>query len=310
MNNRLFALLILLWFGGAIYAFYLYFYVYYKWDLEISSHTANYQVVLYSDTVKRSFTQNCIIEKCLFTWLPPVEYNLTATASGYVDIITTVKIPKNDFVHINLNFEREIILKPLPTFTPALSPEQKVEAFTSKKLYKLVDNEAGVYYITKDDSEITLASESWNIGIFEFNWTKRDITIESVRWTHKVIWIKIWEKNYLYNLKYKNLSEIWVEQIDYIKKSWEYDFLIISTDALYTYTPNSNTLTPEGSKTDFVLYNDEIVSLSTRNWNSIIQTQKKILLERSTSFVQIYVQDNQIHLLDAKNNGYILQGLE
>gem|GEM_PF-4153334 len=102
-----------------------------------------YQVVIYSDTVKRKFSQDCSNTSCLFIGLPPVEYSLTATASGYLDIKQNINIPKNDLESVHLSFEKKITLEKLSdTFTPALSSKEKIVAFNARKLYKLIDNQA------------------------------------------------------------------------------------------------------------------------------------------------------------------------
>jgi len=249
--------------------------------------------------------------KCLFIDIPPVEYSLTATASGYSDISHTITVPKNNSITDILNFQKIITLEPLTdVFEPALSTKQKIQQITTRKLYKLVDNNAGVYYITKDWNSIEIQSPTETLWTFDFNGTKKDIFIQSVRWDEDTIWLKIWDQNYLYHLKYKQLSLLEVADITYIKKHSEYSFLINSNTWIYTYTPNTHILASEENVDDFIVYDEEIISLTQQNSKSVIQTKSKILFETNKKLTQIYLENNQIYLEDEENNIYTLEWLE
>lgn len=309
MSNRILAFLILLGFGGAIYGFYLYFYVYYNWNIEIQTNLENYEIILYSDTVKRTFSKDCDTLSCVFVGLPPVDYTLVATATGYVDLKQNVNIPKNNIIALVLNFEKEISLKNISDrFSAKLSPEQKIAAFKSKKLYKLIDNKAWVYYVTRQNGTINITAESWNIASFDdFTWTKRDITIAYINWTSDNIWIKVWNKNYIYHLSYKQLSAIEVANIKYIKKSWEYWFSIVADNSLYEYVPNSNVLSLREEVEDFVVFNEQKIYLNQQSSSTNIETPNKILLSTNTKLDKIYLENNQIYLEDRKANIYTLE---
>ncbi len=311
MSNRVLAFLILAWFGGAIYGFYLYFYVYYKWNLNVGANIENYEITLYSDTVKRTFTQSCENSACLFVWLPPVDYSLTATASGYIDIKQKLKIPKNDLENIELSFEKKITLKKLENnFTPSLTAKEKIEAFNTKKLYKLIDNTAGIFFITKDKNTITLSDENVSIWEFDFFGTKRDIVITPVLWSSENVWIKIWNKHFLYHKIYKQLSLLSLEDIIYIKSEGWYDVDIITPDMLYSYTPNINKLSPQEHQQDHVVLNNTSIYLDNTGSQSIIKTDERVLLESNIKLTTIYLQDTKVYFTDTQNNVYVLTWFE
>lgn len=310
MSNRLLAILILLWFGGAIYAFYLYFYVYYKWNLEITSNLDTYNITLYSDTVKRSFSKTCDSSKCLFTWLPPVEYTLTASASGYTKLQQDITIPKNSTAITAIQLKKEILLEPISQFVPRLDPKEKVEKFTSRKLYKLIDNEAWVYYVTKKNNRIYIEDENRNIWDFDFTGTKRDIRVEKVMWDSDTIFLHIQDTNSLYHKKYQQFSEIWIEDITYIKKYSPYTFLIVTPEQIYEYTPNTNSISKSEIWDDFITYGDDIYTLMQKKSQYLLQKNQKTILETSINIEKIFIENGNIYLSDASKNTYQLTGIE
>ena len=342
MSNRILWILILLWFAGFWYLFYLIFFVQYTWTLEITSNIDNYNVELYATKVYQTFNYECSEKKCTITDLSPFTYDVTITSPSYKKIKQELSLKWKTTNYIKADFIKDTKLTEInevkeTNINTEITKETTEEKIANIKLKKETDYTVDLwilwffYFKTSwNNLELFNKWESKDTKLWTFPKTnKKDIQILEINWDANKILISLKERQYIYNLKLQEIDEFkLVPKIKYIKVGNLLTNYIIITDVwAYTYDKLSKELIYFYLFKDFVylkdayiwvLYKDEKnkftnFSLKDNNKNLIIKynpwaKNREIILESDMEITKIIQEwENKIYFYDNTWKKYELE---
>lgn len=345
MSNRLTSILILAITFWAIYWFYYYFFVINKWALTINSNTDNYNVSLYNNNLKTSFSSFCKNKKCELIDIAPFEYDLTISKDWYKDYKTSIKVEKKSTLELKISIEKQLQIKEIDDKisddeTKNLqSNQEKLDKFKElavlQKSYSFfnLDELGYFYFVNNNDNTLTLMSKINNVEkkLYVFNKIEKNyIDLQKVYQSDNMIFISYKDDKYLYNLDSWNIDKVFFPQkINYVKKDWNiYSFVNDKWTFLYdiqtkkieyfylfkdfVYYDNQNYF--------WIIFNDETdkkknYNLEDNDENLIVKynfntRNIKILEKTSINVKKIIKSSDWIYFYDEYDNKYLVDNIE
>lgn len=342
MSNRILWILILIWFAGFWYLFYLIFFVQYTWTLEITSNIDNYSVELYATKVYQTFNYECKEKKCTITDLSPFTYDVTITSPSYKEIKQELSLKWKTTNYIKANFEKDTKLTEInevkeTNINTEITKETTEEKIANIKLKKETDYTVDLwilwffYFKTNwNNLELFKKWESKDTKLWTFpKVDKKDIQIFEINGNTDKILISLKDRKYIYNLKLLKIDEFKLApKIKYIKVgNLETNYLIVTDVWTYTYDELSKELIYFYLFKDFVYLKDAYIwviykdeknkftnfSLKDNNKNLIIKynpstKNREIILESDMEITKIIQEwENKIYFYDNTWKKYELE---
>jgi len=314
MSNRALWILIILWFIWSGVLFYMYFFVYYIWAIDIKSNVNNYNINIYNKKLLKTSQYNCIKKECNILDISPFSYTLTITKSWYIDFNKDIEIWRNQVLKLDVILNKKVLLNEINIE----KTEKIVKNLTNQEKITFLRNKNKSYFYTKINNNNFYFKQDWNylrlyndsINLWAFEKVKKEyIKISEVLWTNDYIFITLAKKKYLYflELKKKYLINLNID-INYIKK-WQNnsEFIFITTKWAFVYNKFSLKLEYFDFFRDFIYYESWYIWIINKNdirrlnnlWlknitkNLIIyyntdSKEKKILYKTDIDIVKIY----------------------
>jgi hypothetical protein len=313
MSNRILWILILIWFTGFWYLFYLIFFVQYTWTLEITSNIDNYSVELYAKKVYQTFNYDCKEKKCVIADLSPFNYDVTITSPSYKEIKQELILKWKKTNYIKTDFVKDTKLTEIANVKETnknteITKESTLEKIATIKIKKETDYTIDLwqlwffYFKTNwNNLELFKKWENKDAKLWTFpKVDKKDIQIFEINGNTDKILISLKDRKYIYNLKLLKIDEFkLVPKIKYIKVgNLETNYLIITDVWTYTYDELSKELIYFYLFKDFVYLKDAYI------W--IINKDEK------SKFTNFSLKDNKKNLIikynpSTKNREIILE---
>ena len=330
MSNRILWILILLWFLFFWIVFYLYFFIYYKGIIVINSNVKNYKVELYANRIVKTFNFDCPVKRCILDDISPFNYNFKIKKQWYETFEENIKISRNDNFHINVNLKKKINLRKieLKTKKQTLSNEKEIELIKKKNFYY-------AFFDLKDGKQFYFIEKNWKITLFHLEKDlvsfdlvpSNDLSLKKVYGDKDSIFIKVWNKKYIYNLSNNSLQEVdlFIDVI-YVKY-WKNNYLLATSKGNFIYDIKTNKLEYFSLFKDFIYFDDYYIwlvkSSETRimknlwlehwwDFNTVISynpfsKQKKILYETQINFDKIINDNWKVLLVSNFWESYVLE---
>lgn len=243
----------------SLFSFTIYYFNYlYKWSLEISYNTEN--IDLRISPISWSYWSTITCNKtCDTIILKPWEYNLIVTSSWYDSISRVIKIKKDSITKENFNLEK---IKWFELFEEySKSSETKLLLLNKKlletaKTYTVIWND--LYYLREESwKNFFWIIKDKNVKELEIPYSESTkITIQEVYMSPSETYLSIWDKKYIINFNPLIYSEFkFNENIKYIKKIWNNDYLFITDKWNFDYNKSTKIFEYKDILDDYVIYN-------------------------------------------------------
>jgi len=336
MSNRILGILILLWFVFSGILFYMYFFVYYMWNITVKSNVDNYKISLYNKKLLQTKNYNCDKKICDLKKISPFNYSFTITKSGYIDFNKDIEIWRNQVVKLNISLVKKTVLnevknekiKEKTVNNREISIKDRIKWLINKKksyYYKEINNQR--FYFKEDWNYLRLYKGSvdlWSFGKVN----KENIEIQEIIWNETYIFINLWKNKYIYSLVWKKKYLLTLNiSISYIKNGLnDKEFLIITEKWAFIYNKFSLKVEYFDFFRDFVYYKSWYIwiidktdkrrltnlGLENKTTNLIIYydvdtKEKKILYESSLDIQKIYKKWEDIMFVSSKGKEYKLE---
>ena len=289
LRNKLFALFILLWVIWAFVLFYIYFFLYYTATLVVDTNIESYKVSLFSKKTAQSFEYSCWEKRCTLLDIPPFEYNMTLSSTGYKDEVQTFTLKARKTQEVFLTMEKQVRFEKVEEVKTGtgLTAQEKIEALRKQKSsYALFPLMSG--------KEIQIEDLWWELVlIYEgkelFRFEKIDptqIEIQEIDQTDS-IYIKAAQTQGILDSKaYSFTSLEFIPKIFYIKwGSTSQELIFISDKGAFTYNKNTKIFTYFYAFLDYIPLEKEYIGLiyadedqKKKNYN--LQEEKENLIIR------------------------------
>ncbi len=344
MKNRILALLLLIWIFWGAYYFYDYYFIKNKWNLTITTNYWDYRVEMYAKQLKTTFETTCSDLTCKLLDLAPFEYTLKINKPWFKAISQDIKINSNKTWELKINFEKEITLtkidkKEQKTETPDLKKE--VIIIKAKKLqeiknkYKFIEiPDFWMFYFDLVWNNLVLNQYNTNTDkstpLYTFEKIDaNNLDIKQIYNDINSIFIKYWEKKYIYNINSWTIKEIsFPGDITYIKKylstyniitkNWTFIYDVLTGKAEFFY-PFKDFVYFKNDFYIWIINKDETEKIAnynlwTLNSNVIIKynfktKESNILKEINENISKIYFDDEKLYFDDENWNKYMLENI-
>lgn len=329
MSNRVLWILIIFWFISLGVLFYLYFFVYYIWNITIKSNIEDYNISLYNKKLLKTEKINCKEKECKLSDISPFEYSLTVSKKWYLDEVLEVSVWKNETISLEVILEKEIYLNEVEINKSDFTKDEKISYLREKtKSYAsfVLDN-LWTFHFKEENS--VLGFYKWESKLWNFEVAKKeDIKIREILWNNNYIYIELWENNYLYSLFLNKKFKVELNmKVDYIK-AWlnRWEFLFITPKATFIYDSYENYLEYFSYFKDFVYLEDSYIWiiygddkrrltnlwLKSNNKNLIIYynpntKEKKVLYITDLEIIKIYKIWEDVMFTTSDNREYKLE---
>lgn len=345
MHNKLISLFILIAIFWWIYYFFYYFFILNKWGLTITSNVSDYQVSMYTDKLKTSFSTECKKKKCELIDLAPFEYEISIKKEGYKEYKKTLTIEKKSTLPLEIYLEKQISIKQIiPTSENSLQSDlpksQQLEKFREisflQKSYKFIelDTLGHFYFLVNEDGTLSLFNKKDSIDtkLYSFNKIERaKLDIQKVYQSNNLILITYWDEKNIYNLESGTIQKIFFPQtVNYVKKYWN-TFSFVNDKWTFIYDSKSNKIEYFYTFKDFinydennyfwVIYKDEIEKKNNYNLQEYKDTNLivkynfntkniKVLETTSQNIYKIVKENDTIYFYDISWEKYLVNNIE
>ena len=283
LSNRIFWILIILWFILSFYWFYKYFFQLNLINIEITSNVSNFSGSLVNSKFSKNFI--CEEKKCILEWIPPFEYDLFIYKENYKNYKSNIK---SNIKNIDISLEKDI----------------KIEEIESKKISR---------------EELINNIKENNNNKINFSWNK--ISWNKIIWNNTFVYFIEKNKLYFYNLNNNNTFGLeFIPKIKYIKAITQSDFIIVTDIWSFIYDILNKNIEYFSLFSDFLLTENNYIwiinsdDISRKNnfdfkntsWNLIVSYDLKnktsyIIEEFSYKINKIYLDENIIYI---ENNNW------
>jgi len=329
MSNRLLWILVILWFIWLGILFYMYFYVYYMWNITVKTNLKNYKITVYNKKLIQTNNYNCIKKICILSNISPFDYSLSITKSWYIDKNININVSRNQQIDLNIILNKKVFLNEVQ-----IDREYKLK---NKEKINLLQNRYNSYYFIVLD-------KIWTFS-FKTNWlflklyqnkkylwifdkvNKDNIFLDKIFWTNDYIFIKIWSQKYIYSLLLNKKYNIWLNiDINYVKL-WinKNEFLLITDKWVFRYNKFTSKIEYIDFFRDFIYHKLWYIGIIDKNdkrrlnnlWlnnktkNLIIYynqdlKEKRILYETNLNIIKIYKKGINIFFISSDKKEYRL----
>lgn len=134
MRNKLFALFILIGVIAGFILVYMYFFLYYTSTLIVNTNIDTFQVSLFSKKTARTFEYSCEQKICTLSDIPPFDYNMTVSSSGYIDIVQSFTLKARSKQEVLVTLEKEVKFQKVDNINNSeLSAQDKIAQIRKDK---------------------------------------------------------------------------------------------------------------------------------------------------------------------------------
>jgi len=241
MHRKIYALLILV---GAIWGlvlFYLYFFVYYTWVVEIHANVEEYTVETFSTQSATKKNYDCPENPCVLIDMSPIEHTITLKKEGYKNIVLSHKVIPRVSERLDFVFEKQAVLNVLQEEEITLNTQQIIQQKRDEKRFYVYFDIWNTEKITflEEGSELLISYQS-NTEVFELGRTnlipRNDIFAEYISETDD-IFLKLWNESYLIKSTRNSLEKFPLKvEVNYIKKNSEKEYALVTDVGTYLYT--------------------------------------------------------------------------
>jgi len=325
MKRKLYALFILIGAIGALFLAYLYFFVYYTWNLTIESNVDSFSVDFFSPWTTQKWTHQCSENICFIPELPPFDYNISIIKTDYQTQVFSYKINPRKSETLIVELEKQVQLDPVISEEIVETAKQKIQRIRDENLYyaKFSLGNNTVIRFKEEWSELAMQYVENNIlkEIQRFPTVAvQEINVTDI-YSSPNIYVSIGESNYIFDTVFFRLYQLpIIKNIKYLKYDtlsqnyiivtdvWSFTYDISTTKLEYQYLFKDYISTPEFII--WVIFADEEQKKEnfniTKNANVIVkysQTSKerKVVYSTGDSIDQIYQQWDQIFIVSGQN---------
>lgn len=346
MYNKFISLFILITLFWWIYYFFYYFFVLNKWGLTLTLNVSDYQVSLYTDKLKTSFSSNCKKEICELIDLAPFDYEITIKKDWYKDYTKNIKIQKKSTMKLNINLEKQISIQPITSSIIETSEKlwsnnhNQLEKFREisflQKSYIFFDlpDLGYFYFLLNNDSTITLFhKKDWkSTQLYSFQKIEKSkLDIQKIYQSYNLILIVYGDEKYIYNLNSGTIEKVFFPQrVNYVKQYLN-TFSFVNDKGTFVYDMKNNHFEYFYLFKDFiqydennyfwVIYKDEIEKKKNYNLQEYKDTNLivkynfhtkniKVLETTSQNIYKIVKEDDTLYFYDISWEKYLVNNIE
>ncbi|EKE28344.1 MAG: hypothetical protein ACD_3C00073G0006 [uncultured bacterium (gcode 4)] len=338
MSNRAQAFIVLIIMCGWILWFIYYFFIANVGDLIVDVWNQS-KVQISLDWEFGNKQEDTCDGKCIFKWISPVNYTITASKEGYKNETLQFKLERNEIKNLKFVLKKQVELSEI-----IKSAWDKIMELKYKKYLENAsqDNEGlnrEVLWIF-EGKLVSIDKSKW-FHIFSFDGSEEkslffqdEAKVEKTSY-NQYDWIinySIWGDNLIFDIWEKMSYKLNISSnVEFVKKSWTDDkYIIMANDWSYLYSAITNDFTKNTLFDDFiVLDNGKILwlikkdskdKLSLLNFTSnqknklilhnVESRDRKIIYELDWIVSFLLSKDGNINYVDASWKMYNLKQLE
>jgi hypothetical protein len=295
----------------------MYFFLYYTATLVIDTNINSYKVSLFSKKTAQTFDYNCTEKRCTLQDIPPFQYNMTLTSTGYKDEVQTFTLKARNTQEVLVTMEKQVQLEKVEeilTWSGTTAEEKILQLRKQKSSYASFPLKSGKEIIIQDMGE-KLALFYEDKELFRFAKIQANkIQVQEVESTRSV-YINTGETQWILDTSsYSFFPLTFIPEILYIKP-WitSQELIFISDKGAFTYNKNTNTFLYFYAFLDYVPLTEEYIGViytdeeqKKKNYNLTQETQnliirynpdtkeRKILYKTDLKIEKIYKKGEQI----------------
>jgi len=334
MSNRILWILIILWFILSGILFYMYFFVYYMWNITVKTNIQDYKISLYNKELVNTKEINCPNKICDIIKVSPFKYSITISKKWYITKKEDIQVWRNEDLKLDFVLDKKIALNEIK-----INNDEKIEEIlTNKEKISILRKKKGAFF-SKNIKSIWnfYFKEKWNYNELYLDnhdlWrfervNKEEIEIKEVLWNNDYFFIRLGKNKYLYSLIVKKKYPVKLNiKINYIKPGLsDIEFLFVTEKWTFVYDKFSLSLEYIYFFRDFVYYKSWYIWIVdktdkrrlTNLWleketkNLIISydtetKERKIIFKTDLDIIKIYKKWKNIMFVSSDNKEYNLE---